>query len=57
MAAPIVHIEFKSSDFARTAAFYARLFDWQTQINATSICMKMGVQCFQDPFSPRKIVR
>ena len=36
----IVHIEFKSSDFARTTAFYAKLFDWQTQSNASGSYMK-----------------
>jgi uncharacterized protein len=36
----IVHIEFKSSDFARTSAFYAKLFDWQTQQNASASYMK-----------------
>ena len=36
----IVHIEFKSSDFARTSAFYAKLFDWQTQSNASGSYMK-----------------
>lgn len=41
MAAPIIHIEFRSSDFTRTAAFYAKLFDWQTQHNATSTYMKL----------------
>ncbi|HMF44483.1 MAG TPA: VOC family protein [Polyangia bacterium] len=41
MAGPaIVHIEFKSSDFARTSAFYAKLFDWQTQQNASNSYMK-----------------
>lgn len=40
MAAPIVHIEFRSADFARTAAFYNRLFDWQTQQNAAASYMK-----------------
>jgi len=41
MAGPaIVHIEFKSSDFARTSAFYAKLFDWQTQSNASGSYMK-----------------
>jgi uncharacterized protein len=41
MGAPaIVHIEFKSSDFARTSAFYAELFDWQTQQNASASYMK-----------------
>ena len=41
MAAPaIVHIEFKSSDFARTSAFYAKLFDWRTEQNASASYMK-----------------
>jgi uncharacterized protein len=42
MAGPaIVHVEFKSSDFARTAAFYAKLFDWQTEQNASASYMKL----------------
>jgi predicted enzyme related to lactoylglutathione lyase len=40
MAAPIVHIELSSADFARTAAFYGELFGWQTQQNATASYMK-----------------
>jgi predicted enzyme related to lactoylglutathione lyase len=40
MPAPIVHIEFPSVDFARTAAFYGQLFGWQTQQNATATYMK-----------------
>lgn len=41
MAGPaIVHIEFKSSDFARTSAFYAKLFDWQTESNTSGSYMK-----------------
>jgi|SRR5450432_2142775 uncharacterized protein len=40
MAAPIVHIEFSSYDFTRTAAFYGELFGWQTQQNATASYMK-----------------
>jgi predicted enzyme related to lactoylglutathione lyase len=40
MAAPIVHIEFSSADFARTAAFYGDLFGWQTQQNAGATYMK-----------------
>jgi len=40
MGAPIVHIEFRSSDFGRTAAFYSQLFDWQTQQNASATYMK-----------------
>lgn len=39
-AAPIIHIEFRSADFDRTAAFYGQLFDWQTQKNAASSYMK-----------------
>jgi predicted enzyme related to lactoylglutathione lyase len=38
--APIVHIEFSSIDFTRTAAFYGGLFGWQTQENATASYMK-----------------
>jgi predicted enzyme related to lactoylglutathione lyase len=42
MAGPaIVHIEFKSSDFARTSAFYAKLFDWRTEQNASQSYMKL----------------
>ena len=42
MAGPaIVHIEFKSSDFARTSAFYAKLFDWRTEQNASGSYMKL----------------
>jgi predicted enzyme related to lactoylglutathione lyase len=42
MAGPgIVHIEFRSSDFARASAFYAKLFDWQTEQNASSSYMKL----------------
>ena len=41
MAAPIVHLELRSFDFARTSAFYAKVFDWQTQQNATSTYMKL----------------
>jgi predicted enzyme related to lactoylglutathione lyase len=41
MAAPIVHLEFRSFDFPRTSAFYAKVFDWQTQQNATSTYMKL----------------
>lgn len=41
MAGPaIVHVEFKSSDFARTSAFYAKLFDWRTEQNASGSYMK-----------------
>jgi predicted enzyme related to lactoylglutathione lyase len=41
MGAPIVHIEFKSADFERTADFYAKLFDWRTERNASSSYMKL----------------
>jgi predicted enzyme related to lactoylglutathione lyase len=41
MGAPIVHIEFRSADFTRTAEFYARLFDWKTQQNAAASYMKL----------------
>ena len=42
MAGPaIVHIEFKSSDFERTAAFYAKLFDWRTEQNPSRSYMKL----------------
>jgi predicted enzyme related to lactoylglutathione lyase len=40
-AIPIVHIEFKSADFTRTSAFYARVFDWKTEQNASSSYMKL----------------
>ena len=40
MPTPIVHIEFPSGDFGRTASFYAQLFGWQTQQNATATYMK-----------------
>jgi predicted enzyme related to lactoylglutathione lyase len=40
MGAPIVHIEFRSSDFARTASFYEQVFDWRTQQNASASYMK-----------------
>jgi predicted enzyme related to lactoylglutathione lyase len=42
MGAPIVHIEFRSSSFERTAAFYGQLFEWQTQQNAAGSYMKFG---------------
>jgi uncharacterized protein len=42
MAGPaIVHIEFKSSDFARTAAFYAKVFEWRTEQNGSGSYMKL----------------
>lgn len=42
MPAEIVHIEFKSANFTRTAEFYARLFDWQTEQNGSGSYMKLG---------------
>jgi predicted enzyme related to lactoylglutathione lyase len=42
MAAEIVHIEFKSANFARTTEFYARLFDWRTDQNANASYMKLS---------------
>lgn len=41
MPAPIVHLEFLSADFGRTAAFYSELFGWQTQQNANASYMKL----------------
>jgi predicted enzyme related to lactoylglutathione lyase len=41
MGAPIVHIEFKSADFERTATFYDKLFGWKTARNASSSYMKV----------------
>jgi predicted enzyme related to lactoylglutathione lyase len=41
MAAPIVHIEFRSAAFGRTAAFYNKVLGWQTQQNASGTYMKL----------------
>jgi predicted enzyme related to lactoylglutathione lyase len=41
MAAPIVHIEFRSAVFSRTAAFYNKALGWQTQQNASGTYMKL----------------
>jgi len=38
----IIHIEFKSANFGRTADFYARLFDWQTEQNGNGSYMKLN---------------
>ncbi|HVR63711.1 MAG TPA: VOC family protein [Polyangia bacterium] len=38
---PIVHIEFRSSDFPRSSAFYAKVLGWQTQQNAAATYMKL----------------
>lgn len=42
MPAEIVHIEFKSVSFPRTAEFYARVFDWQTEQNGSGSYMKLN---------------
>jgi uncharacterized protein len=38
----IVHIEFKSANFSRTADFYARVLDWQTEQNGAGSYMKLN---------------
>ncbi len=38
---PIVHIEFRSSDFTRASAFYAQVLGWETQQNASATYMKL----------------
>jgi len=38
----IIHIEFKSANFGKTADFYARLFDWQTEQNGAGSYMKLN---------------
>ena len=42
MPVEIIHIEFKSANFTRTAEFYARLFDWQTEQNGAGSYMKLN---------------
>ncbi len=42
MAADIVHIEFKSANFTRTSEFYAQLFDWKMEQNASASYMKLS---------------
>ncbi|HLK93266.1 MAG TPA: VOC family protein [Polyangia bacterium] len=42
MAADIVHIEFKSGNFARTSEFYAKVFDWKMEQNASASYMKLS---------------
>ncbi|HVV16111.1 MAG TPA: VOC family protein [Polyangia bacterium] len=42
MPVEIVHIEFKSANFTRTAEFYGRLFDWQTEQNGAGSYMKLN---------------
>src|SRR5579872_5799133 len=39
--APIVHLEFRSSDFTRSIAFYAKALGWQIQQNAAATYMKL----------------
>src|SRR3954468_22463030 len=42
LPAEIAHIEFKSANFARTSEFYAKLFDWQMEQNASASYMKLA---------------
>jgi uncharacterized protein len=42
MAAEIIHIEFKSANFPRTSEFYAKVFDWQMEQNASASYMKLS---------------
>ena len=42
MPAEIAHIEFKSANFSRTSEFYAKLFDWQMEQNASASYMKLA---------------
>src|SRR5438309_8300816 len=37
----IVHIEFRSSDFTRSSAFYAKVLGWETKQNASATYMKL----------------
>jgi predicted enzyme related to lactoylglutathione lyase len=41
MAAPIIHVEWKSAHFARTSEFYARVFQWKTEQNGSGSYMKL----------------
>jgi predicted enzyme related to lactoylglutathione lyase len=41
MAAPIIHVEWKSANFARTSEFYARVFKWRTEQNGSGSYMKL----------------
>ena len=41
MTAPIIHIEWKSANFARTSEFYARVFKWKTEQNGSGSYMKL----------------
>ena len=42
MAVEIVHIEFKSANFARASEFYAKVFDWRMEQNASASYMKLS---------------
>jgi len=42
MAVEIVHIEFKSANFTRTSEFYAKVFDWRMEQNASASYMKLS---------------
>jgi predicted enzyme related to lactoylglutathione lyase len=42
MAAEIIHLEFKSANFVRTSEFYAKVFDWQMEQNASASYMKLS---------------
>jgi hypothetical protein len=42
MPPEIVHIEFKSANFTRTSEFYAKVFDWQMEQNASASYMKLS---------------
>jgi uncharacterized protein len=42
MAAEIIHLEFKSANFARTSEFYAKVFDWRMEQNASASYMKLS---------------
>jgi predicted enzyme related to lactoylglutathione lyase len=41
MPAPIIHVEWKSANFARTSEFYARVFKWKTEQNGSGSYMKL----------------
>lgn len=42
MPPEIVHIEFKSANFARTSEFYAKVFDWRMEQNTSGSYMKLS---------------
>jgi hypothetical protein len=37
-------MEFRTFDFARASAFYAKVFDWRTEQNASSTYMKLDAE-------------